>query len=706
MKRLLSSLLMLAGLAPGLAAQEVTSVTAGRLYADTLAAEETDTFAIDLQAGRFVLGEVDQQSVDVIITVLAPDGQRVTQVDFSGRGPEIFQFDTEAAGEYRIEVSPFEEETGRYTLVIRREEPIADDPEDRVDQLMATYDGDVPGGVIGVVQDGRLTFARAYGMADMAYDIPFQVDTKNNIGSTSKQFTAFAILLLAERGDLSLDDDIRDHIPELPAFQDTVRIRHLLTHTSGYREFINALTLAGRRVDEGDFIGRYEVLDLIQRQPELQNEPGAEFNYNNSGFSLLTLVVERIAHQPFPEWMRENVFQPLGMEQTLVKAHPGQIVEDGSRGYVPAGESDTGWREARDLGGSMGAGGIYATVGDLAEWMANFESHRVGPADAFQRMTTRNLLTDGDTTDYGLGLFVDEYRGLRRVHHGGADMAHRSMLVYFPEIDAGVLAQSNNATFNSGGMANDVAEAFFGHHMDPAEEADETAGQGEPFDPASYEPQRFDPLEGRYALAEAPSFILSFFREGDTLWTQGTGQPKVRIQATSDSTFRLMTVDASVTFHRNPVGAADSLTLHQNGDHVAHKLEGETWEPSPEELAEYAGRYFSQELQTFYEIAVEDSTLVIQHRRYEEPLALTPEEPDHFAGSFPVGTAEFIRNDAGEVAAVEVGNGRTRGVRFEKVELDLEVGGGGHRVRPVSTAPPGGAIPVGWMEIPPDLRPQ
>ncbi|MFO7894497.1 MAG: serine hydrolase [Longimicrobiales bacterium] len=651
----------------GIAAQEGTALDVGRTVVDSLAAAETDTFTLELQTDRFVLGEVDQQTVDVVITIFGPDGERVSATDVSARGPELFQFNTEVAGRYRIEVSPFEEETGRYTVIIRREEAIASDPEARVDQLMATYDGPVPGGYVGVVEDGQLIFARGYGMADLTYDVPFDVDTKNNIGSTSKQFTAFAILILEERGELSLDDDIRAHIPELPAFEDTVRIRHLLTHTSGYREFVNALTLAGRRVDEGDFIARWEVVDLIQRQPELQNEPGAEFNYNNSGFSLLTLVVERVTDTPFPEWMQEHVFGPLGMEHTLVKAHPGEIVENGSRGYVPAGESESGWREGRDLGASLGAGGIYTTVGDMGRWMANFASHRVGPADAFERMTTPTILTTGDTTDYGLGLFIDEYMGLRRVHHGGADMAHRSMIEYFPALNAGVIAESNNATFNSAVMANDVAKAFFGERMDLEDEADDAVGEGEPFDPEAYDVADFEPLEGRYAMAEMPSFVLSFFIENDTLWTRATGQPKAQIEPTSDSTFRLLPVDAAVTFHRGPDGAADSITLHQNGDHIARKLEGEMWEPTPEELGAYTGRFFSEELLTFYDVAVEDSTLVIRHRRYEDPRELTPgDEPDHFTGTFPVGSAEFIRNDAGDVVALLVGNGRTRDVRFEK----------------------------------------
>ena len=375
--RLTVALALLFSTAIPAGAQQV-ALTAGRTVTDSLTAEAVDTFTVELGADRFVLGEVDQQTVDVVITVHGPDGRQAVRVDFSARGPEIFQFDAETAGLYRVEVSPFEQEQGRYAITLRRVEPVAPEPEARVDQLMAAYDAEhTPGGVIGVVRDGELVFSRAYGLAELAWDVPFGVDTRTNIGSTSKQFTAFAIALLAERGALSLDDDVRTHIPELPEFDaGPVTLRHLLTHTSGYREFLNAFVLAGRQLYEGDHIARSEILDLVRRQPELQNEPGAEWNYNNTGFSLLTVVVERVTGQPFPEWMAENVFGPLGMEHTVVRAHPGRIVDRASQGYMPGEEST--WREAEDLGGAMGAGGIYSTVPDLARWMANFEDPRVG----------------------------------------------------------------------------------------------------------------------------------------------------------------------------------------------------------------------------------------------------------------------------------------------------------------------------------------
>lgn len=638
------------------------------MISDSLAATDVHHYILNLPENTFVYGAADQQTVDVVVTVYDPEGTTVDRYDGPARGPERFSFNTRTAGDYRIEVAPFEGATGRYTLVVERAEPIATTPEARVDQLMAGYDNEeTPGGLVGVVEGGELVFARAYGMANLTHHIPYTTDTRTNIGSTSKQFTAFAIALLEAQGTLSLDDDIRTYLPELPDLGATVTLRHLLTHTSGYREFLNTIVLTGRRMDRGDYIDRQELIEVVQRQPTLQNIPGTAWNYNNTGFGLLAEVVARVTEQPFPEWMRENVFEPLGMNDTFVRAHPAQIIPHSAQGYVA--DEGSGYREAVDLGGAMGAGGIYTTLGDLARWMRNYHTMALGGPEVIGAMTTRYVLATGDTTNYGLGLFIEEVRGLRRYQHGGADMAHRSAFFYYPTLDAGLLVLSNNASFD-GSIPDEIAEAFFGEHMtpEPNEASDAgTATEATAFDPALYDPADFDVLAGRYELEAVPNFILTFTREDDAFFIQASGQPSAPITPTSDSTFALSVVEASVTFHREPDGTVKSLTLHQNGDHRARRLEDEAWVPSEADRAAYAGRYFSEELETFYTVVIQDSNLVVQQRRMDD-VTLTPSNEDHFTGGFPIAEVTFVRNDAGDVIALTVGNGRTRGVRFEKQE--------------------------------------
>lgn len=681
-------LLLLCSLPGSLAAQE-TPLAAGQTLQGSLAAGDTARYAVESGEEWYVFGEVDQISVDAVVRVVDPAGEQVARVDVSRRGPDRFSGETREAGRHVIQVIAAEDEGGDFTITLHRLEPLAEDPAELVDQLMSPYyDPGSPGAAVRVWRGGETLFSRAYGTANLAYGIPFETDTRTNIGSSSKQFTAFAVLLEAERGALSLDDDIREHVPELPTFDEPITIRHLLTHTSGLREIFNLLIMTGRRIDLGDYVDRDEILTVVKNQPKLQNVPGAEFNYNNTAFALAALIVERTSGMPFHEYMERNVFEPLGMSGTMVRPHPAAIVPNRSQGYAPGPE---GFTEIRDLGAAVGAGGIYATVGDLQTWVENYTNPRVGTRAMIDEMMTPYVLADGDTTDYGYGLFIDEHRGLRRVHHGGADIAHRSMVAYYPEIDAGITTQSNHAGFDSN-VAFRIAEAFFEDAMEP-EEPSATA-DGTAFDPASYDPEAFDELAGRYALDAAPNVVLTFSREGETLYTQVTGQPRVEIEPTSDTTFSLTVVEASVAFHRDEDGEVDGVTLTQGGQtQRASRLDGaaaDAWEPDPEELPGFVGRYFSEEIETFFDVTLEmprsdraadaeedaegddegddDASgphLVLQHRRLDD-ATLTPGAEDTFSGGSLTLTFERDRN--GAVIGFYMSNGRTRDVRFAKIE--------------------------------------
>ncbi|MCZ6857631.1 MAG: serine hydrolase, partial [Gemmatimonadetes bacterium] len=401
----------------------------------------------------------------------------------------------------------------------------------------------------------------------------------------------------------------------------------------------------------------------VQRQPALQNAPGSEWNYNNTAFGLAAVIVERKSGMAFHEFMAENVFGPIGMTQTMVRPSPEHIVEGRAVGYTPA--DDGTYREINDLGGAIGAGGIYTTVGDLQKWVENFSSAKVGSKEIFEQMMTSYVLSNGDTTGYGLGLSIGEHRGLTRVSHGGADVAHRSMLAYYPEIGAGITTQSNNASF-SGSIAFRLAEAFFGDYMEPEESvADDEESE---FDASKYDPEAFDEFVGRYALDANPNFILTYSREGDTLYTQATGQGRLEIVPTSDSSFALIVVEASVTFHRNADGEVDALTMRQGGgENRATRLADdseEEWAPTVEDLGAFVGRYFSEEIETFYTVTLEEDRLVLQQRRMDDGN-LNPRAVDTFAGGGM--EVSFERDRNGHVIGFYMSNGRAREVRFERV---------------------------------------
>lgn len=536
---------------------------------------------------------------------------------------------------------------------------ISDQQQESVNKLIDEFNNEsTPGGVVMVMRNGEVIFEKSFGMANLTHEIPFQVLTPTNIGSTTKQFTAMGIAMLQEEGLLSVEDDVRNYIPELPDLGETVRLWHLISHTSGYREYLNSLLMGGRQM--GDMIRIEEVIPMVQNQPSLQNKPGETYNYNNTGYVLLAMVIERVTGEKFPEWMKKNIFQPLGMTQTLVRIHPGQVIPGNAQGYIKTDENT--YLEAMDIPASMGAGGIYSTVPDLQKWVRNFYQPVLGNAQLMKKLQTPFTLNDGNTMSYAYGLIIGELNGLKMVEHGGADIAHRSMLMMFPDVKGAVITQSNNVSF-PGHIAHQLAEIFFDDVM---EKQDQYQGPDESPDEFVYDVKRFDELAGRYELEVAPGFILEFRREDDKLITQATGQGPAEIFASSDSTFHLKVAQASVTFHRNEDGKVEHLTLHQNGDHRANRIFEQAWKPSDEDLKMYSGRYFSAELEAFYTIAVNnDDQLVLQHRRIDD-LPLKAESRDEFTATFPIRQLKFIRNEMGEVTGFEASSGRSTGIIFEK----------------------------------------
>ena len=641
-------------------AQPASRLQVGTPVRATLAAGDTLRYELDLTKSRFVAGRVDQDGVDATVTITGPAGRRVQRAARVGRGaPETFAFATDTAGRYLIEVTPATAGKGGAVRVqLTRSEPVATTPEGKVDQSAAQLYKDTPGAVVGVIKGGKLAFVKAYGAADLTYGIPFTAETPTNIGSSTKQFTGFSLALLASRGKLSLDDDVRKHIPELKDFGKKITVRHLLTHTTGYREFINTLIIEGRQVLEGDYIAPDEVIKVINRQPALQNEPGAEFNYNNSAFSLATIVVERVTGRPFPEWMRDEVFLPLGMTKTWVRATPGTIIPNRSIGYIAG---DFGFREVRDLHGSAGAGGIHTTPADVAKWFRNFKTAELGGPAVIKQLTTSFVLNDGKPSNYGYGLFLDSTRGLRRWQHGGNDVAHSSTFVYYPDLDAGYVVFSNYQGV-PGGIANVVADAFFGQHMAAAPQratASATAAATSGVDVPAATLRRY---VGKYEMTTLGGMLVNVELQGGQLRLQVAGQPALPLRPTSTASFEVVGAPAKVTFNAAADGPAEGITFDQGGQHPGKRV---VEKPSAD-LAGFAGRYFSEELETFYDLSVEGGKLVIRHRRFG-PIELTPTSGDSFSATLPVTQVVFRRDAQGNVTGFDAGNGRARGIVFTRV---------------------------------------
>jgi CubicO group peptidase (beta-lactamase class C family) len=447
----------------------------------------------------------------------------------------------------------------------------------KVDAVFAQWDRpDSPGAALAVVKRGKVLHARGYGMADLEHDAPITPHTVFHVASVSKQFTAFGIVLLAEQGRLGLDDAIDLHLKEVPDFGRRITIRQLILHTSGLRDQWDMLQMAGWRMD--DVITQGQILRLVTRQRELNFDPGSEHRYCNTGYTLLAEIVARVGGEPFPEWMRAHVFEPLGMGRTQFYDDHERIVKDRAYSYKPAGRG--AYKKSVLNYANVGATSLLTTAEDLACWVANLGEPRVGNERTMARMCERGKLGNGDVIDYACGLSVDEYRGLRRIGHGGADAGYRSYVGWFPDQDLGVIVLSNLASFDAAGRAMDVARLYLGDLMKQHKQ-DEAA-------PAAAAPRR-----ATLAPVQRSAFA-----------------------------------------------------------------------PTTADLAAYAGRYVSAELETSYTLVVEGGTLVARHARLDD-APLRPVRKDRFASRF-LGRVEFERDPDGRINGLRASTGRVQNLRFDR----------------------------------------
>lgn len=526
-------------------------LTPGHRIPGSLSALSKAAYTLDVGKDVYVYGFVDQLSVDVVVRILAPDSTEIASFDSPARGPEPFQFTSKVEGTYTIEVRPFEGAEGDYVMVLVASEPKATDPAALVDQLMTPFTGDDrPGAVISVVKEGRVVLAKGYGMANLAYGIPMTPETGMSIASVSKHFTAMALVLLEQDGRLSLDDDVRTHLPELKDFGTPVTLRNMLNHTSGYREILNFLPMQGSIGT--DFMPREEIFRVVQRQPALQNAPGSEYNYNNTTFALLASVVERVSGQPFDVFLRERVFDPLGMERTRVKMRQGQVIPGSSQGYEAA--KDGTFDAVMDFASIYGASSVNSTALDMTRWMANFRDGTVGGPEAVASLTTKGILTSGDTLNYALGLTVRKWRGRTLFTHTGGETSHRTWFGYFPEIDGGVFFSSNHPSFSLA-IWTDIAGAFFADRLGPDAPVEATPEVADTTSTPPLTVEQLGAYAGRYYNEELETRYTLYVEGGKLMGRHRRVDPFPITHEKGESFKGGAWFFSSLTFDRDPAGA-------------------------------------------------------------------------------------------------------------------------------------------------------
>lgn len=516
-----------------------------------------------------------------------------------------------------------------------------------------------PGGAVGIMKKGKVVFSRAYGLASLEYLVPNTPDTRFNIASVSKQFTSLGIVLLDIRGTLSIDDDIRVHLPELPPFEDTIRIRHLIHHTSGMRSLHALLGLAGWRRD--DYRTNEDLFRFMKNQRDLNFRPGEEYLYCNTGYMLMADIIEKVTGETFAGWMQADIFEPLGMIHTYVEDDYRRVVPVNATSYE--GSAGSGFTRSVEFWGYVGSGNMHSTTNDLLKWLYNYYH----PADewekAFRMMQTRGILNGGDTLNYAFGIEMNDYKGEKCLQHGGSIGGYRSFVQSFPDQELNIVVLSNFSSSDVGGKAGRIADLLLNLESEEAKMIRTSDIASVPLPAGEMEKHC-----GHY-WNEKDRFSRKIYLKSDTLRYYRSESSESKLLPTGKNTFQMLDVTSvvKVEFMDLPEGR-QGMVVQVGENDPAHF---EAFQPptlTPELLNSYTGRYYSPEIDTYYSLYTRgDSLLMGNHSRHGDFEIRILRENDLEGKESPFGGIRVKRDRRGRIEGLYVSNGRVRHLWFEKL---------------------------------------
>jgi len=536
-----------------------------------------------------------------------------------------------------------------------------------VDKIFAQWDrADAPGCAVAVVKDGQVVYKRGYGSANLELAVPLSPSSVFNTGSLAKQFTAMSVLMLERQGKLSLEDDVRKHLPEVPDLGTPVRLRHLMHHTSGLRDFPEMLEMAGWRTG-GDLTTEKDVLDMVARQRTLNHAPGREFLYTNTGYVLLAAVVRRVSGLPLREFAEQNIFRPLGMNDTHFYDDHTAVIKNLADAYLPRGGGGglRKWMPADDHAGSSN---LYTTVEDLARWDRNFYDTKVGGPEVVAQMLTPAALDDGPKLEYAGGLFVTSYRGARLVYHLGSTLGYQGALYRFPEQRFSVALLCNVRGNNPDALARRVADLYLEGRLAPRPPA---AAQGEPAvapaDAVKVSEKELAAVAGLYWNPTTDVVRRVYVKDGRLMYLRSPGNES-ELAPLGANRFVMLGVrnKVEVSFQPPRPGAPLQM-LFAEGDRkpaVSEFVKAASY--TPKQLDEFAGEYYSPELGVTYRMEARGDKLLFRTGNWGEFL-LSPRFADSFANPEEMGSLLFTRDRKGRVGGFVVRSGKVRNLRFDKI---------------------------------------
>lgn len=541
----------------------------------------------------------------------------------------------------------------------------------KVDALFKQWDRPTsPGCALGVIRNGDFVYRRGYGMADLDHAIPLTSDSVFYIASMSKQFTAASVALLIRQGKLSLDDEIQKYLPEMPRYEKPILIRHLIHHTSGIRDFIVLKYLGalptepigsdrsdGENYEQMALITDEDVFKLIAQQKGLNFPPGTEHAYSNSNYILLAAIVKKVSGRSLPEFAEENIFKPLGMVNTHYYPDLFVVVKNRAVGYTPRGAT---FVPVRTNNGTIGAGGVLTTVNDLLLWDRNFYQNKLGSGDRklIDLLLSGDTLSDGTQLRYAFGLFHYKYKGLNAIGHDGGFFGFKTSMNRFSDQRFTVICLCNSGNAPMDVLADQVADIYLADQFKHV--------------PTTNAPPVVAPLQ--LSTRELEAFTGVYWNPiTEGLWMLSVKDGKLTDPGAGGSILEPIGKD-----HFRVAGQAIEIVFERQADDkrpvAMFKIQGSgkpqrylavaAVAPSVKQLAEFAGSYFSEDIQATYRFVIESGELRLQRQRARS-ISLTPTFADNFWND-QFGYIRFTRNAQGKVDGLLLTGGWIRRFPFRK----------------------------------------
>ncbi len=534
-----------------------------------------------------------------------------------------------------------------------------DDISSRVQALFDACDKpDVPGGfAAAVIKDRRVLFKNAYGFADSENEVPFTTYTVTDLASVAKQFTGYAVAVLVQDGKLGLDDDIRHYLPDLPDFGYTITIRNLLHHTSGIRDWVGLVKISGRYAE--DVISDDFLWKLVMNQKDLNFKPGESFQYSNTGYFLLARIVSRATGRSFPEWMQENVFGPLEMNDTHFSENHRDIIPHRASSYK---KNDSGeFKKSTSNLESYGSSSLFSTLEDMIKWAVNYETMDIGGRDIWSMMLTKGMLNNKEKVNYGFGISFNQNNGVINYGHGGSWGGYLSQIAYYPEQRLVYILVSNRDP--SGVYVDDELLSLFTTRTLKNErvEQDVLPQRTE----VEIDPNLLNDYAGTYQFFS--DNVVRFENKGDHLVALLPWE-SVKIYPESENKFFRKDFDAQFEFIRDDSGSVKRLIYYFKGNENPpfRKLNSDV--SGSTEAAALCGDYDCPELRTSYRIIIKDNCLILWHLHNEDVMLLQRDRDNYLGNKWWCEEIRFLRdqNDRITGLTLKADEGNVQKLRFVK----------------------------------------